>query len=71
MWTSKIVASILAIVEYILQIFVRRSQDKSITNNELNKKLNKEEDRIKSLIEKALKENDQKALNELRKYISD
>ena len=71
MWTSKIIASILAIVEYILQIFVRRSQDKSITNNELNKKLNKEEDRIKSLIEKALKENDQKALNELRKYISD
>ena len=71
MWTSKIVASILAIVEYILQIFLRRSQDKSITNNELKKKLNKEEDRIKSLIEKALKENDQKALNELRKYISD
>lgn len=71
MWTSKIAASILAIIEYILQIFVRRSQDKSITNNELTKKLNKEEDRIKSLIEKALKENDQKALNELRKYISD
>lgn len=71
MWTSKITASILAIIEYILQIFVRRSQDKSITNNELTKKLNKEEDRIKSLIEKALKENDQKALNELRKYISD
>ena len=71
MWTTKITASILAIIEYILQIFVRRSQDKSITNNELNKKLNKEEDRIKQLIDKALKENDQKALNELRKYISD
>lgn len=71
MWTTKITASILAIIEYILQIFVRRSQDKSITDNELAKKLNKEEDRIKQLIDKALKENDQKALNELRKYISD
>lgn len=69
MW-SRIVESILKIIEYILSIFVKRSEDKTITDNELQKKILKEEDKIKTLMDKSLK-GDQNALKELRKYISD
>lgn len=69
MW-SRIAESILKIIEYILSIFVKRSEDKTITDNELQKKILKEEDKIKTLMDKSLK-GDQNALKELRKYISD
>lgn len=69
MWT-RITESILKIIEYILSIFAKRSEDKTITDNELQKKILKEEDRIKKLMEKSLN-GDKDALKELRKYISD
>lgn len=69
MW-SRITESILKIIEYILSIFAKRSEDKTITDNELQKKILKEEDKIKTLMDKSLK-GDQNALKELRKYISD
>lgn len=68
MW-SYITASILKIIEYILAIFYKRSQDKSITNNELSKKLNKESDEHKEMIKDAL-EGDKDALDKIRKHIS-
>lgn len=66
---STIIASILKIIEYILAIFYKRSQDKSITNNELSKKLNKESDEHKEMIKDAL-EGDKDALDKIRKHIS-
>lgn len=69
MWT-RITESILKIIEYILSIFAKRSEDKTITDNELQKKILKEEDKIKTLMDKSLK-GDENALKELRKYISD
>lgn len=68
MW-SYITASVLKIVEYILAIFYKRSQDKSITNNELSKKLSKESDEHKEMIKDAL-EGDKDALDKIRKHIS-
>lgn len=68
MW-SYITASILKIIEYILSIFHARSQDKSITNNELSKKLSKESDEHKEMIKDAL-EGDKDALDKIRKHIS-
>lgn len=68
MW-SYITASVLKIVEYILAIFYNRSQDKSITNNELSKKLSKESDEHKEMIKDAL-EGDKDALDKIRKHIS-
>ena len=68
MW-SYITASILKIIEYILSIFYTRSQDKSITNNELSKKLSKESDEHKEMIKDAL-EGDKDALDKIRKHIS-
>lgn len=68
MW-SYITASILKIIEYILAIFYKRSQDKSITNNELSKKLSKESDEHKEMIKDAL-EGDKDALDKIRKHIS-
>lgn len=66
---STIIASILKIIEYILAIFYKRSQDKSITNNELSKKLSKESDKHKEMIKDAL-EGDKDALDKIRKHIS-
>lgn len=66
---STIIASILKIIEYILAIFYKRSQDKSITNNELSKKLSKESDKHKEMIKDALK-GDKDALDKIRKHIS-
>lgn len=68
MW-SYITASVLKIIEYILAIFYNRSQDKSITNNELSKKLSKESDEHKEMIKDAL-EGDKDALDKIRKHIS-
>ena len=68
MW-SYITASVLKIIEYILAIFYNRSQDKSITNNELSKKLSKESDKHKEMIKDALK-GDKDALDKIRKHIS-
>lgn len=66
---STIIASVLKIIEYILSIFYTRSQDKSITNNELSKKLSKESDEHKEMIKDAL-EGDKDALDKIRKHIS-
>lgn len=68
MW-SYITASVLKIIEYILAIFYKRSQDKAITNNELSKKLSKESDEHKEMIKDAL-EGDKDALDKIRKHIS-
>lgn len=68
MW-SYITASVLKIVEYILAIFYKRSQDKSITNNELSKKLSKESDEHKEMVKDALR-GDKDALDKIRKHIS-
>lgn len=66
---STIIASVLKIIEYILSIFYIRSQDKSITNNELSKKLSKESDEHKEMVKDAL-EGDKDALDKIRKHIS-
>lgn len=66
---STIIASVLKIIEYILSIFYTRSKDKSITNNELSKKLSKESDEHKEMIKDAL-EGDKNALDKIRKHIS-
>lgn len=66
---STITASLLKIIEYILAIFYKRSQDKAITNNELSKKLREESDKHKEMVKDALK-GDKNALDKIRKHIS-
>lgn len=64
-----IISSILKIIEYVTSIFANRSKDKSLTDNELAKKINQESDKHNELIDKSLK-GDKKALDEIRKNIS-
>lgn len=64
-----IIASILKIIENLTNLFLNRSKDTAISDNEMSKKLNDEKDKYNELINKALK-GDKEATDEIRKHIS-
>lgn len=64
-----IIASILKIIENLTNLFLNRSKNTDISDNEMSKKLNDEKDKYNELINKALK-GDKEAADEIRKHIS-
>lgn len=64
-----IIASILKIIENLTNLFLNRSKNTDISDNEMSKKLNGEKDKYNKLINKALK-GDKEAADEIRKHIS-
>lgn len=64
-----IIASILKIIENLTNLFLNRSKNTDISDNEMSKKLNGEKDKYNELINKALK-GDKEAADEIRKHIS-
>lgn len=64
-----IIASILKIIENLTNLFLNRSKNTDISDNEMSKKLNDEKDKYNELINKALK-GDKEATDEIRKHIS-
>lgn len=64
-----IIASILKIIENLTNLFLNRSKNTDISDNEMSKKLNNEKDKYNELINKALK-GDKEAADEIRKHIS-
>lgn len=64
-----IIASILKIIENLTNLFLNRSKNTDISDNEMSKKLNDEKDKYNELINKSLK-GDKEATDEIRKHIS-
>lgn len=64
-----IIASILKIIENLTNLFLNRSKNTDISDNEMSKKLNSEKDKYNELINKSLK-GDKEATDEIRKHIS-
>ena len=64
-----IIASILKIIENLTNLFLNRSKNTDISDNEMSKKLNDEKDKYTELINKSLK-GDKEATDEIRKHIS-
>lgn len=64
-----IIASILKIIENLTNLFLNRSKNTDISDNEMSKKLNNEKDKYNELINKSLK-GDKEATDEIRKHIS-
>lgn len=64
-----IIASILKIIENLTNLFLNRSKNTDISDNEMSKKLNDEKDKYNELINKSLK-GDKEAADEIRKHIS-
>ena len=66
---KSIIASILKIIENLTNLFLNRSKNTDISDNEMSKKLNDEKDKYNELINKSLK-GDKEATDEIRKHIS-